>query len=113
MTYLTHLSCVLVKSARFLLLYPIHTGRAYIQSNFRAIVLNTDILIKIRDFFFRISFTLTLMARPLGLEPKSNSFGDCCVTNYTTSAYGANGEDSNSRPIAYKAIALPLCYAGI
>ena len=87
MTYLVYLLYTLVKSARFLLLYPIHMGRAYIQSDLRAVVLNTDILVKVRDFFFRISFTLTLMARPLGLEPKSNSFGDCCVTNYTTSAY--------------------------
>ena len=51
----------MVKSASFLLLYPIPQGRAYIQSDFRAIVLNTDILVKVRDFFFHISFTLTLM----------------------------------------------------
>ena len=87
MTYLVYLLYTLVKSARFLLLYPIHMGRAYIQSDLRAIVLNTDILVKIRDFFFRISFTLTLMEPTLRFELRTYALQVRCAANYAMPAY--------------------------
>ena len=53
------------------------------------------------------------MARPLGLEPKSNSFGDCCVTNYTTSAYGAGSEIRTHEAYATAYKTVPIDRYGI
>ena len=53
------------------------------------------------------------MARPLGLEPKSNSFGDYCVTNYTTSAYGAGSEIRTHEACATAYKTVPIGHYGI